>query len=153
MFFVQEGFLRCVPRLQVECHIFISQTSVQAAKRDIGSLITTIPASLRSYICTETPLGQIQHLGFSQTYNIRKLRNCAEEMWKEQEGRFKKWKDEISCLLLFAGLLTTILTGFIVTYYVVRQSQTSTTASTDVLWFMSLTFTLAAAAIGMLVRQ
>jgi len=85
----------------------------------------------------------------SQTSNIRKLRNCAEEMWKEQEGRFKKWKDEINCLLLFAGLLTTILTGFIVTYYVVRQSQTST-SGTDVLWFMSLALTLAAAS---MVRQ
>ncbi|EED78199.1 predicted protein [Postia placenta Mad-698-R] len=42
---------------------------------------------------------------------------CAEEVWTFEEKRMERWKDDINYLLLYAGLFSTALTGFIVPFY------------------------------------
>lgn len=56
------------------------------------------------------------------------------------------WKDEMIYVLLLAAFFATILASFIVAY-VVGRSQASNIV-TDVLWFTSLSFTLAAASVS-----
>ncbi|OSX57854.1 hypothetical protein POSPLADRAFT_1154849 [Postia placenta MAD-698-R-SB12] len=43
---------------------------------------------------------------------------CAKEVWEFEESLVQKWKEEINNLLLFSGLFSTVLTGFIVPFYV-----------------------------------
>jgi len=45
----------------------------------------------------------------------------ADAMWAYEKNRVDKWKEDINNLLLFAGLFSTVLTGFIVAYYVLLQ--------------------------------
>ncbi|EED81770.1 predicted protein [Postia placenta Mad-698-R] len=41
----------------------------------------------------------------------------AEEVWTFEDKRMERWKDDINYLLLYAGLFSTALTGFIVPFY------------------------------------
>jgi len=74
----------------------------------------------------------------------------AVEVWQEDQCQIKRWKSEMYHILPFAGLFVTIFTSFTIPY-VVRQSQAS--SITDALWFTSLSFTLAAASIGVSICQ
>ncbi|KAF9808592.1 hypothetical protein IEO21_07808 [Rhodonia placenta] len=54
----------------------------------------------------------------------RAWEECANQVWAREEMLVKKWKDEISNLLTFAGLFSAVLTAFNVQYYVALQPQT-----------------------------
>ncbi|KZT70700.1 hypothetical protein DAEQUDRAFT_756291 [Daedalea quercina L-15889] len=45
----------------------------------------------------------------------------ATEVWAYEETRVKRWKDEISNLLIFAGLFSAVLTAFTSQYYTLIQ--------------------------------
>jgi len=54
---------------------------------------------------------------------------CAERVWAYNKNKVDKWGKEISeKLVLFAGLFSTVITGFLVPYYVSLQPDTSTQA-------------------------
>jgi len=64
---------------------------------------------------------------------------CADAVWAYEKNRVDKWKEDINNLLLFSGLFSTVLTGFIVPYYVILQMQQAT-ASAQTLMFTSSPF-------------
>ncbi|EED83547.1 predicted protein [Postia placenta Mad-698-R] len=66
---------------------------------------------------------------------------CAKEVWEFEESLVEKWKEDINNLLLFSGLFSTVLTGFIVPFYV-------TLAATQALISMSGHLSVVAADAG-----
>ncbi|EED78710.1 predicted protein [Postia placenta Mad-698-R] len=72
---------------------------------------------------------------------------CAEEVWKYEENQINKWKENINNLLLFAGLFSTILTGFIVAFYLLLGPTTPDT-TTQVLIVVSMQLSVLTAAIA-----
>lgn len=66
---------------------------------------------------------------------------CAKEVWEFEESLVEKWKEDINNLLLFSGLFSTVLTGFIVPFYV-------TLAATQALISMSAHLSVVAADAG-----
>ncbi|KAF9806892.1 hypothetical protein IEO21_08490 [Rhodonia placenta] len=71
----------------------------------------------------------------------------AEEVWKYEENQINKWKENINNLLLFAGLFSTILTGFIVAFYLLLGPTTPDT-TTQVLIVVSMQLSVLTAAIA-----
>ncbi|EED83552.1 predicted protein [Postia placenta Mad-698-R] len=66
---------------------------------------------------------------------------CAKEVWEFEESLVERWKEDINNLLLFSGLFSTVLTGFIVPFYV-------TLAATQTLISMSGHLSVVAADAG-----
>ncbi|KAI0357154.1 hypothetical protein OH77DRAFT_137307 [Trametes cingulata] len=88
---------------------------------------------------------------------------CAAAMKDHDEARIQAWKEEIDSELLFAALFSAIMTAFDVEVYKELQPQSSDSSGPNVptpsaivinaLWFSALICSLAAASIGILVRQ
>ncbi|EED81928.1 predicted protein [Postia placenta Mad-698-R] len=72
---------------------------------------------------------------------------CTEEVWKYEENQINKWKENINNLLLFAGLFSTILAGFIVAFYLLLGPTTPDT-TTQVLIIVSIQLSILTAAIA-----
>ncbi|KAH9915012.1 uncharacterized protein B0H18DRAFT_940233 [Fomitopsis serialis] len=107
-------------------------------------------------------------------------RTCAEKVWKHEQTTIAGWNGQIDTLLVFAGLFSAVLTAFNVQYYAALQSTQvmlqlpadiaapvllSTLATTsnspvaisaiviNTLWFLALVLSLAAASVGISVKQ
>lgn len=72
---------------------------------------------------------------------------CAKEVWNYEDNQINKWKENINNLLLFAGLFSTILTGFIVAFYLLLGPTTPDT-TTQVLIVVSMQLSILTAAIA-----
>ncbi|KAF9801968.1 hypothetical protein IEO21_09995 [Rhodonia placenta] len=72
---------------------------------------------------------------------------CADEVWKFEERQVNKWKENISNLLLFAGLFSTILAAFLAAFYMLLSPQ-APDATTQVLVVMSIQLSLLTAAVA-----
>ncbi|KZT72297.1 hypothetical protein DAEQUDRAFT_29345 [Daedalea quercina L-15889] len=91
---------------------------------------------------------------------------CADDVWTHEEVKVEKWSSEIDTLLVFAGLFSAVLTSFIVQYYPTLQGSSqgsgnvqeggkvaATSVVINALWFLALLLSLAAASIGITVKQ
>lgn len=58
---------------------------------------------------------------------------CADEVWKLEDKRVEQWKEDINYLLLYAGLFSATVTGFIVPFYGFQSQSPDTTAQALVL--------------------
>jgi len=80
-------------------------------------------------------------------------------MRKHDEVMVKGWKEDIDTLLVFAGLFSAVSTAFDIEAYKLFQQDSKGAFSdgnatfVNVLWFSSLVLSLAAASIGILVKQ
>ncbi|KZT69441.1 hypothetical protein DAEQUDRAFT_765516 [Daedalea quercina L-15889] len=75
---------------------------------------------------------------------------CAEEVWKHEEVTIQNWKEEIDIMLVLAGLFSAIVATFNAQYFPNMQPSM---VAVNGLWFSGLVFSLAAASIGISVKQ
>ncbi|CCL99295.1 uncharacterized protein FIBRA_01311 [Fibroporia radiculosa] len=88
---------------------------------------------------------------------------CASLMKQYDTERVKMWKDDIDTLLVFAGLLSAVVSTFSAQSYTMLQINSSTSPSTfqppssavrlNILWFSSLVCSLVTALTGILAKQ